>query len=129
MANNVMFNVKSDFDMEVFANKLADTYRAKGFTVTTVNMNGNYMITFDKGTGGINTLLGMGKGIKATCTRVNDTLTIAFSDAEWTGKIVACAVGWIVCMIPFITGIIGIFGQLSLPKEIGNDATMIAASM
>lgn len=129
MADNVMVNVKPDFNMETFANRLADTYRAKGFTVNVVNMNGNCMITFSKGTGGANTLLGMGKGIKATCMRMNDTLSISFSDGDWTGKIIACVIGWFLCFVPIITGIIGIAGQLSLPKEISQDATMIAANL
>ncbi|MGN0557310.1 MAG: hypothetical protein ACI4IV_05630 [Acutalibacteraceae bacterium] len=129
MANNVMMNVKPDFRMDLFANQLADTYRSKGYMVNVANMNGTCMITFDKGTGGINTLLGMGKGIKATCMMVNDTLSINFSDADWTGKIIACVVGWFLCFIPIITGIIGIAGQLGLPKEIANDATMIASGM
>lgn len=124
-----MLNVKPSFDMEVFAGKITDTYRAKGFTVNSVMMNGNCIITFNKGTGGINTILGMGKGIKATFVRANDTLSINFSDAEWTGKIIAIAVGWFLCLVPFITGIIGAVGQIGLPKEITNDATMIAAGM
>lgn len=127
--NNVMFNVSPDFDMNVFAEKLAETYRAKGFTVNVANLNNSCVITFDKGTGGINTILGMGKGIKATCMKTNEALNITFSDAEWTGKIVACIVGWFLCLIPVITGIIGIVGQTGLPKEIGNDATMIASNL
>ena len=129
MADNIMFNVKPDFNMDVFAGRLADTYRAKGFTVNVANMNGNYMLTFDKGTGGINTILGMGLGIKATCMLVNGALNITFSDAEWTGKIIACVVGWFLCLVPFITGIIGVVNQMGLPKQIGNDATMIASTM
>lgn len=129
MANNVMFNVKPTFDMEVFTTRLADTYKAKGYTVNVVNMNGSCSITFDKGTGGINTLLGMGEGIKANITRMNDTVSINFSDAEWTGKIIGFVAGWFLCMIPFITASIGTMRQLSLPKSIANDATMIASSL
>ena len=129
MADNVMFNVKPTFDMEVFAAKLADTYKAKGYTVNVVNMNGACSITFDKGTGGINTLLGMGEGIKANITRMNDTVSINFSDAEWMSKIIGLGVGWFLCFVPFVTAIIGTTRQLSLPKSIANDATMIAASL
>lgn len=129
MANNVMLNVKPEFDMDAFANKLADTYRAKGFTVNVVDTNGSCVITFDKGTGGINTLLGMGLGIKANCMLTNGTLSINFSDAEWTGKIIACAVGWFLCFVPFFTGIYGIVNQSGLPKQIANDATMIVSTM
>lgn len=129
MAENVMFNVKGTFDMEAFTNKLADTYKAKGYTVNILNMNGVCSITFEKATGGINTLLGMGEGIKANITRTNDTVSINFSDAEWMGKIIGFAIGWFLCLIPLITAAIGTMRQLSLPKGIANDATMIAASL
>lgn len=124
-----MFNVKPNFDAEIFAAKLADNYRAKGYTVNVVNMNGFLSITFEKGTGGINTLLGLGEAVKANITRMNDAVCINFSDAEWTSKIIGFVVGWILCLIPFITAIIGTTRQLSLPKSIANDATAIAASM
>lgn len=129
MSDNVMFNVNPSFDLEVFAAKLADTYRAKGYTVNVANMNGMCTIVFDKGTGGINMLLGMGEGIKATVTKANDTVMLNFSDAEWTGKIIGCIIGLFLCMIPMITAIIGIVRQTSLPKKIANDATMIASTL
>ena len=127
MADNVMFNVRPDFNMEAFSQRLAEMYRAKGYTVNAAMMNGCSIITFDKGTGGINTLLGMGEGIKATCTRMGDTVNISFSDAEWTGKIVGLAIGWILCFVPFITALIGVVRQTSLPTAIGNDAVLIAS--
>ena len=127
MADNVMFNVRPDFNMEVFSQRLAEMYRAKGYTVNVAMMNGCSIITFDKGTGGINVLLGMGEGIKATCTRMGDAVNIGFSDAEWTGKIVGLAIGWLMCFIPFITALIGAAKQLSLPTSIGNDAVLIAS--
>ena len=129
MADNVMINVRETFNMEAFAARLADTYRGKGYTVNVVNMNGIFSLTFDKGTGGINTLLGMGEGIKANITWMNGTVNINFSDAEWTVKIIGLVAGWFLCMIPFVTAIIGTTRQLSLPKSIANDAMMIAASM
>ena len=129
MADNVMFVVKPDFDMEAFAQKLAETYKMKGYTVNVMSMNGTYSITFDKGTGGVNMLLGMGEGIKANLMKSNDTVSITFTDAEWTGKIIGLAVGWILCLVPFITAIMGSMKQMELPKKIGNDATMIAASL
>lgn len=129
MSNNLMINVSDAFSMDVFAEQLANTYRAKGFDVTVANMNGNCIITFDKGTGGVNLLLGLGLGIKANCMCTNNVLSISFSDAEWTGKIVGLAVGWFLCFVPFITALIGCVNQSSLPKNICSDATMIASGM
>ena len=129
MANNVMFNVSPTFNLDVFATRLADTYRAKGYVVNVASMGTSYSITFDKGTGGINTILGMGEGIKANITLTGNALNISFTDEEWTGKIVALVIGWFLCWVPIITGIIGIIRQTSLPKEIGTDATMIASGL
>lgn len=129
MADNAMFNVKDTFDMEVFATRLADAYKAKGFAVNIVNISGAYAINFDKGTGGINNLLGLGQGIRATITNMNGAVTISFSDGDWLGKIIGLSVGWFLCLIPFITAIIGTVRQLSLPKSIANDAMQIAASL
>lgn len=86
MANSTMLKVSPAFDLEAFSNQLADAYRAKGFAVNVAAFNGSSVITFDKNTGGINMLLGMGEGIKATCTLNNDSLIINFSDGDWTGK-------------------------------------------
>ena len=123
-----MLKVGPAFNLEVFSNQLADTYRAKGFAVNVASFNGSSVITFDKNTGGINMLLGMGEGIKATCTLNNDSLIINFSDGDWTGKIVGLLVGWFLCLVPFITAIVGCVKQTSLPKSISNDATMLAAN-
>ncbi len=127
MANNVMFNVGANFDMSDFSEKLADMYRAKGYTVNVAYMNGTSMLTFDKNTGGINMLLGMGEGIKATCMLSNNTLSINFSDGDWIGKIVGCVVGWFLCFVPVITAVMGIVKQTKLPKSISTDATMLAS--
>ena len=124
-----MLNVNPSFDMDVFVGRLTDTYRIKGYNVSVVNMNGAYIVTFEKGTGGINTLLGLGESVKATCMCTNGMLTVSYSDAEWTSKIIGGVVGWFLCLIPFITAIIGAVHQLQLPKSISNDATMIASSM
>lgn len=113
--------------MSDFTTKLADLYRAKGYTVNVADVNGTGILTFDKSTGGINMILGMGEGIKVTCMLMNGTLSINFSDAEWTGKIIACSIGWFLCLVPGVTGIIGIVKQSKLPKSIANDATMLAA--
>ncbi len=129
MANNVMFNVSENFDVKAFAEKLAETYRMKGYTANIASMNNSCIITIEKGTGGINTILGMGEGIKANCMLSGNSLSVNFSDGDWTGKIIALIVGWFLCFIPCITGIIGIVKQTSLPKNIANDATMIASNM
>lgn len=130
MANNFMVNVSENFDIEEMANEVAQRYQAQGFRVTVLKMKKGAKITFDKNCGGINMLLGMGLGISANCMltgKENDTLSITFSDGDWTGKIIGCLVGWFLCFIPIITAIIGICKQSSLPNQIGTDIQMIAS--
>ena len=67
MANNIMLNVRPDFNLSVFSNNLAGLYQSKGYMVNVAYINGCSVITFEKGSGGINTILGMDEGIKATC--------------------------------------------------------------
>ncbi len=129
MANNIVINVKPSFNMSAFAEQLAQNYRAKGFSVTIANVGTTCAINFEKDTSGFNNFLGLSKNVKASCMLSGDVLSINFSDQDWTWKIIACVVGWFICCIPFITGIVGIVGQSGLPKEIGNDATVIASSM
>lgn len=125
MADSFMANVPSNFDMNNFVQALRDTYMAKGFSVNAMGMGNTARIVFDKGCGGINMLLGLGKGITANCMFQNGMLIINYTDADWTSKIVGLCVGWFLCLIPFITSIVGCINQSGLTKEINNDITMI----
>lgn len=129
MADSVMFNVGPNFDFNVFADRIAQTYSAQGFAVSVADVNGSKIVKFDKNTGGINTLLGLGLGITATFSLYNGVLQINFSDGDWTGKIIGLAIGWLICLIPFVTAIIGTVNQLDLPKKIGKDAGFIITQM
>lgn len=128
MANTFMINVPNGFNLKEMGEKLRNVYQAKGFKVNIADMNNSTRIQFDKGCGGINMLLGMGKGITATCSLQGNNLIVNYSDGDWTGKIIGLAVGWFLCAIPFVTAIIGCVGQSSLPKEINGDITMIVGS-
>lgn len=132
MANDFMMNVPENFNLEEFASEVAQQYQAKGFQVNILKMKNSVKLVFDKKCGGINMLLGLGQGISATCSFVgkeNDTLAVNFTDGDWTGKIIGLAVGWCICLVPFITALIGTVRQSSLPKEIQNDMQMIVSNM
>ena len=129
MASNFMLNVSPEFNMEAFSEQLANLYRARGYVVTVANMNGNAIISFEKNIGGINTVLGLGEGVKANCMVNNGVLNITFTDAEWTSKIIGAVIGWFLCLIPLITAIIGVVRQTSFPKNIENVVIMMISSM
>lgn len=128
MSTPLMLNVSPNFDLVSFSEQLAATYRSQGYIVNIMYLPDHVVIKFDKGTGGINTLLGLGEGITANCSLNNGMLYVNYSDEEWTGKIVGFCVGWFLCTIPFITAIIGTVKQCELHKRISTDATRIASS-
>lgn len=128
MASPTMINVGPQFNMDSFLQQLASLYQSRGFMVTTTPFGSNASIKFDKNVGGINMLLGLGQGVTANCTLSNNVLTINYTNEDWTGKIIGLAVGWLLCLIPFVTSIVGIVRQLQLTKEISTDAAMIAAN-
>lgn len=124
-----VFNVGPNFNLTTFSEQLAGLYRTKGFMVNVAYFNGNSVITFEKDVGGINYLLGLGEGIKATVSQNGNAVMINYSDGDWTGKIVGFAVGWILCFIPLITALIGTVKQLSLNDKITGDAMIIASNL
>ena len=126
MADNIMLNVQEGFDLKNLTEQLADMYRAKGFTVNASSLNDSQVLIFDKGVGGINMLLGMDLGIKATFSVQNNTLVVTLSEAAWTGKIIGLCVGWFVCFVPFFTAAYGAFKQSQFPTDLRNDITLLA---
>lgn len=102
MADNIMLNVQEGFDLKKLTEQLADMYRAKGFTVNASSLNDSEVLIFDKGIGGINMLLGMDLGIKATFSVQNNTLVVTLSEAAWTGKIIGLSVGCLFVLFRFL---------------------------
>lgn len=64
-----------------------------------------------------NSVLGMGIECRVAITATDDILTLSIG-SEWTNKIVALVIGWFLCWIPIITGIIGLINQSGLPDKI-----------
>ena len=62
MADSVMLNIGPNFDFNAFADRLAQMYAAQGFAVSVADINSAKVIKFEKETGGINTVLGLGVG-------------------------------------------------------------------
>lgn len=132
MANNFMANVPEGFDLADFADQVAAKYQMQGFTANVIKMKKSVKLKLSKNCGGINTITGMGQAITADMTlsgKESDTLTVSFSDGDWTSKIIACSVGWVLCLIPGILGIVGIVHQLNLPKELESDMQMMISEL
>ncbi len=122
----LMLNVIDHYDVQMLCVKLRDLYISKGFQVTMAPVGFNmFRLQLEKDCGGLNTLLGLGKGIAVTLSLQGNCLMVNYSDAEWTSKVVGLVVGWFLCLVPFITALVGCVGQSNLPGEINNDIMML----
>ncbi len=126
MGETIIIPISDSFNMKDFVDKFTNMYKVKGFNVVPTLINNSATVVLDKGVGGINMLLGLGLGLTVTFLQVDRTLSVSFSNAEWTGKIIGLAVGWILCFIPFITAIVGSINQVQLPQNIGSDIRILA---
>ncbi len=74
-----------------------------------------------------NSVLGLGLECRVAITATEDALTLTIN-SEWTNKIIALAIGWILCWVPFVTGIVGTINQYTLPEKIGTAFTLACSS-
>ena len=125
MADTKIIPISADFDLKNMVAKLTQTYQAKGFDVTAMQLGTGISIDFKKDDDGIKKFIGLALAIKANITLNENTMMINFTDAEWMGKIIALGIGWLLCLVPAFLGGYGAVKQLELPKTIGNDIQMI----
>lgn len=125
MAETKMIPISPNFDLNEMVTTLVQMYQAKGFEVMAMPMGQGVSISFEKDDSGIKKFLGLALGVTANITINNNTLMINFTDAEWTGKIIAVALG-VFLFIPFFTAGYGALKQSEFPKTIGKDIQIIA---
>lgn len=127
MSDTVMFPAPPNLDIQDLVGRITQMYQAKGFAVMAMPVGAGASIDFRKDDSGIKKYIGLALGIKANIMPQDGNLIVNFTDAEWTGKIVGLAVGWVFCLIPFITAIVGCVNQSGLPQSIGNDIRMLVS--
>ena len=126
MSVSKMVALNPGVTMNVVLDGAARNLQQQGYDVTPTMMGPTSgMLTVQKDRDGIKNFLGMGLECRATLT-VNGNCINLNIEHEWTNKIIALAVGWILCWVPFITGIIGAVNQNGLPEKIS--AAVMAAS-
>lgn len=121
MADNLVFQVSNNFNLDTFAQDMVRMGHARGYTTNYANAGGAYYIDFNNGNEGLMKYIGMGANIRLTLMQNGNTLYANFTDADWTGKIVAYLLSGFTCGITLVTGIIGLVKQLDFPKQIGNE--------
>lgn len=118
MSVNKLLPIAPGADLAAIVNGTCQNLQTQGFNVVPAMMGpGSAMITVQKDRDGLQNILGLGVECRATLTLNGSSLNVNI-DSEWTNKIIAVAVGWFLCLIPFITGIIGCVSQSGLPGKI-----------
>ena len=101
---------------------------AQGFQ-TNIQMIGPSagVLTVTKNREGFSNIIGLGLECRVNFSVMNEQMTVNI-DSEWANKIIAIAVGWFVCLIPMITGIVGAVSQVTLPDKIFNGIGMAVSA-
>lgn len=117
--SKVKVAVSDSFDINVAAESLAYSFSVRGYNVRNVPYKNGVLVTIKRNCGGINRILGLGESLTVYMRhRTDGTFVATFSGGDWTSKIFACTLGWLLCLVPVICGAVGICRQLRLPKEI-----------
>lgn len=123
-----MIPVSANFNMDAFCEKLVDEYRAMGYNVVpSMSTNGQMrQITIEKDDEGIKNFLGLGIQETVTFNYSNGSLVATYEDGSQTMRFIALAVGWFLCLIPFITGLVGFSNHSSFLKKLQTSVMMNA---
>ena len=117
-----------DADLFTVIKAVALTMETQGYNASVQMISPQSgVLTVKKDREGFTNALGMGIECRVNFAAINGQLTVNI-DSEWTNKIIAVAVGWFICFIPVITGVVGAVNQLSLPDKIFTAVNMNVAT-
>lgn len=124
MADNRIIPINPGTDLNTIINQASQNLQTQGFNVQAQMFNQNAAsMTVSKDNDGFKNFIGLGIECRVNIALVNPGQISVSIDSEWTNKIIALVVGWFLCMVPFITGIIGCINQSGLPEKIFNALT------
>jgi len=122
------YPLRADADLYAVIHQVALTMETQGFQANVQMLSPQTgVLTIQKDREGFQNVLGLGLECRANFSSINGQLSVNI-DGEWTNKIIAVAVGWFICFVPIITGIVGAVNQLSLPDKIFNAVNMAVSA-
>jgi len=128
MAESKFIPCSAGTDPVRVAELAAENLRMQGYDVAVQAMGTSAVISVARDRSGFKNVMGLGLECTSTIAMMNENTLNISTESEWTNKIIAVAVGWFLCMIPFITGIVGLINQSELPNKITGAVTAAAAS-
>ena len=124
---NLSVPVGENFDIDRFCNRLAEEYRQKGYNVQNLATTGPIrQVVVEKDNDGIQNYLGLGTQEEINFTYSGNTLSATFNDGCQVMRFIDIGIGWFICFIPFITGIIGFSKESKVSKELQNSIRVLA---
>ncbi len=119
MAETRFITCPDTIDLNLLGEKVGEILRIQHFETELYPIGANsVLLRIRRDRTGLKNLIGLGLESRATLIHDGgDTLSVAIEN-EWVNKIIALAVGWFFCLIPFITGIIGCISQGDMPAKI-----------
>ncbi len=129
MAVQKTFTLNPGADIAAVIDAASQSLSSQGFEVQAQVMSpvaASLVVKKDRDDG-LKNFAGLGIECRANISILNGNQLVVNIDHEWTNKIIAIALGWFLCWIVFVTGIVGAINQNGLPEKISN-ALMMAAS-
>lgn len=118
-AKQMQIPIGEDFNLSKALELTKERFSNEGYNATaTVFSPQCGKMTINKDMDGIKQYMGMGVECEANFTIMNGIVLSVSIESTWSNKIIALAVGWILCWVPFVTGCIGCSNQNKLPRKI-----------
>lgn len=128
MAVQKTFALNPGADIAEIVNTASQSLSGQGYEVQAQVMSpAAASIIVKKDRDGIKNFAGLGVECRISLSIMNGTQLVINIENEWTNKIIAVALGWFLCWVVFITGIVGAVNQSGLPEKVSS-AIMIATS-
>lgn len=119
MSKNVTIAMAADKDLNQIIELAKQQLQSQGYEAVGAVMSNNMAtLTVQKDRDGIKNIIGLGIESKATITVMGNNTATVNVESEWGNKILACAVGWFVCFVPFFTGLVGCSSQSGLQNKL-----------
>ncbi len=129
MSAQKMFNLNPGADLAAIVNLAAQNLSTQGYEVQAQPMSPtSATMVIKKDRDGFKNIIGLGVECRLTLAVINGTQLSVTIDSEWTNKIIAIAVGWFLCWIVMVTGVVGCVNQNGLPEKVSNAIMAAAAS-
>lgn len=128
MAVQKTFALNPGADISEIINAASQALSGQGYEVQAQVMSpAAATMVVKKDRDGFKNFVGLGVECRISISIMNGNQLVVNIDSEWTNKIIAIALGWFLCWIVFITGIVGAVNQSGLPEKAAN-AIMMASS-